>query len=66
MRRPATAIAREAIERWLAEQHRATQHDAIVGYARGSAGTASDLDVDHEAAAIEHLSVKVAQGLSLT
>ena len=54
--RPATALAREAIDAWLAERHRAAVHDAISSYARKVAGTPADLDVDLEAAGVEHLS----------
>ena len=54
-RRPATAIAREAIEQWLAEQHRAALHEAISSYAREHAGSKADLDLELEGAAVEHL-----------
>ncbi len=53
--RPATVLAREAIDLWLAEQYRASLHDAISSYARKAAGTSDDLDVDLEAASVEHL-----------
>ena len=53
--RPATVLAREAIDLWLAEQYRASVHDEISSYARKVAGTADDLDVDLEAASVEHL-----------
>jgi predicted DNA-binding protein len=53
--RPATEIARDAIDRWLAEQRRATVHEAILSYARANAGSAADLDPELEAAAVEHL-----------
>ena len=53
--RPATAVAREAIERWLAEAHRAAIHEEIARYARGVAGTNADLDPALEAAGVEHL-----------
>ena len=53
--RPATVLAREAIDLWLAQQHRAAVHDAIASYARQVAGTSDDLDVDLEAASVEHL-----------
>lgn len=54
-RRPATDLAREAIDRWLAERERRELHDAVRAYARGKAGTRADLDGGLEAAAIEHL-----------
>ena len=55
--RPATELAREAIDRWLAAQQRQLLHDAIQAYARETAGTRDDLDGEMEAAAIEHLIV---------
>jgi predicted transcriptional regulator len=54
-RRPATELAREAIDRWLVERQRAAVHDAIAVYAAARAGTTDDLDPMLEAAAIEHL-----------
>ncbi len=53
--RPATALAREAIDHWLAEQYRASVHDAIASYARNVAGTSDGLDPDLEAASVEQL-----------
>jgi len=53
--RPATVLAREAIDLWLAEQYRASVHDEICSYARNVAGTSDDFDVDLEAASVEHL-----------
>ena len=53
--RPATEIARDAIDRWLAEQRRAALRAAIAEYAAENAGTAADLDRDLERAAVEHL-----------
>jgi len=53
--RPATALAREAIDFWLAQQYRAAVHEAIASYARHVAGTPDDLDVELEAASVEHL-----------
>lgn len=53
--RPATALAREAIDLWLAEQYRASVHDEIASYARNVAGTSDDLDPDLEAASVEHV-----------
>lgn len=54
-RRPATDLAREAIDRWLTEQQRQILHDAIQTYARETAGTCDDLDGAMEATTIEHL-----------
>ncbi|MBZ0170514.1 hypothetical protein MELA_01262 [Candidatus Methylomirabilis lanthanidiphila] len=53
--RPATALAREAIDLWVAQQYRAAVHDAIASYARNVAGTSDDLDADMEAASVEHV-----------
>lgn len=61
-RRPATHLAREAIDRWLAEQQRQFLHDAIQTYARKASGTRDDLDRGLEAAAIEHLIAADDQG----
>ena len=54
-KQPATTLAREAIDRWLAERQRAAVHDAISEYAQAAAGTADDLDPTLEEAAVEHL-----------
>ncbi len=54
-RRPATVLAREAIDLWLAQQYRASLHEEISFYARKVAGTSDDLDADLEAASVEHL-----------
>jgi predicted DNA-binding protein len=53
--RPSTALAREAVEQWLAELHRSQLHEAILDYAREAGGTAEDLDSELEAAGVEHL-----------
>lgn len=55
LRRPATTLAREAIDLWLAQQSRAAVHEAIATYARRAAGTPADLDADLEAAGVEQL-----------
>ena len=52
---PATSLAREAIDCWLREQFRKTRRDAIAAYAAEMAGTSLDLDVELEAAGVEHL-----------
>jgi hypothetical protein len=53
--RPATALARQAIELWLHHRRRVTRHEAIVASAAEHPGTLLDLDKDLEAASIEHL-----------
>jgi hypothetical protein len=53
--RPATALARQAIERWLHDRRQAARHEAIAAFAAGNAGTALDLDPDLELAAIDEL-----------
>ena len=52
--RPVTVLAREAIDRWLAEKHRASIHEAISAYAREVGGTRDDFDTELEAAGVEH------------
>ncbi len=54
-KQPATALAREAIDQWLAERQRAAIHDAIRTYAQAAGGTADDLDPRLETAAVQHL-----------
>jgi hypothetical protein len=53
--RPATEVARLAIDRWLKEQRRIERRAAIAEYAAAHAGTAADLDSALERAAIEVL-----------
>jgi hypothetical protein len=53
--RPATTLARQAIDSWLRDQARKTTHDAIAAYAAEVAGTELDLDRELESAGIEHL-----------
>lgn len=53
--RPATAVAREAIEDGLRALRRQELAEAIAEYARECAGTSADLDVDLEAAGAEFL-----------
>jgi len=53
--RPATALAREAIEAWVEDLEREALGDAIAGYAVAMAGTRADLDEDLERSAAEHL-----------
>ena len=54
-KRPATALAREAIEAWLEEQRKRALHQAIAEYAGREAGGTADLDPELEGAATEHL-----------
>jgi plasmid stability protein len=51
--KPATAVAREAIEEWLRERRRAAVGEAIAAYASAHAGTLADLDPDLERASLE-------------
>ena len=53
LRRPATVIAREAIEVWLRERRRASVRERIAAYAAKHAGTTADLDPALEAASLE-------------
>jgi predicted DNA-binding protein len=53
--RPATVIAREALERTLWEYRRQELAEEIAEYARVCAGTGVDLDPELEAAATESL-----------
>ena len=53
--RTATAVAREAIEDWLAARKRMELHEAIAGYAAEHAGTSADLDPALEKAAARRL-----------
>jgi|HubBroStandDraft_6_1064221.scaffolds.fasta_scaffold1188958_2 hypothetical protein len=55
MKRPATSIAREAIESWLRHRRTVSRHRAISEFARKFAGTKYDLDSQLEAAGAEHL-----------
>ena len=54
-RRPATIIAREAIEEWLRERRRQFVREEIAAYAAIVAGSEADLDSGLEKAAVEHL-----------
>jgi len=53
--RPATTLAREAIEAWIAERERDAVHEAIADYANEMAGSPADLDEDLEQAGVEHV-----------
>jgi predicted transcriptional regulator len=53
--KPATEVAREAIEDTLKERAARQLHASIAAYAAAAAGTKDDLDPDLESAAIQHL-----------
>ena len=54
-KKPATVLAREAIEKWLKEKKKMETHRAIADYAGRCAGSEADLDKGLEAASREHL-----------
>jgi predicted transcriptional regulator len=58
LQRPATVVAREAIEEWLRERRRAVVRESIAAYAAQHAGTTVDLDPALEKAALETLRPK--------
>jgi predicted DNA-binding protein len=62
-KRPATSLAREAIEAWVDERQRQAVHEAITEYATEMAGTAADLDEHLERAGIEHRRRRAAQAV---
>ena len=51
--RPATVVARDAIEAWLHEGQQTVLREAIAAYAADRAGTMVDLDPALEAAGLE-------------
>jgi len=53
--KPATQLAKQALEYWLDEQERLTLHEEIASYAASMAGTADDLNESLEAVSLEHL-----------
>jgi predicted transcriptional regulator len=53
--RPATALARQAIELWLHHLRKVARHQAIAAFAAEHAGTPLDFDAELEAASCEHL-----------
>jgi hypothetical protein len=53
--RPATSVAREAIEGWLRERRKLVVREEIAAYAAEMAGTREDLDPELERAAVQHL-----------
>jgi hypothetical protein len=52
---PATALARQAIEIWLRHRRKSARHEAIAALAAEHAGSPLDLDLDLEAASVDHL-----------
>jgi hypothetical protein len=60
--RPATAVARDAIEAWLRERRRMAVREALAAYAAAQAGTAADLDPALEEAGLDLLRTKPARG----
>jgi predicted transcriptional regulator len=53
--RPATALARQAIELWLYHRRKVARHEAIAAFAAEHAGSQLDLDTELEAASLQHL-----------
>ena len=58
LKRPATSVAREAIEAWLRERRKGVLREAIATYAARHAGTSADLDPALEEAGVELLRVR--------
>ena len=52
-KKPATALAREAIENWINERKAEALHKSIAEYANAYAGTEFDLDKELEEASLE-------------
>jgi predicted DNA-binding protein len=53
--RPATTVAREAIEEWLERRRKSELHEQIAEYASAQKGSAADLDPALERAAVGYL-----------
>jgi len=53
--RPATVLARQAIETWLSGRRKLARHEAITAFAVEHAGSVLDLDSELEAASVAHL-----------
>lgn len=51
--RPATVVARYAIESWLRQQRKAALREAVAAYATAVAGSREDLDPELESAALQ-------------
>ena len=54
-KKPASAVAREAIAHWLEMRRHARIDEAVLAYASAVAGTTDDLDPELEAASLEKL-----------
>lgn len=50
---PATTLAREALQSWLAQRRRQRRHEEIAAWAAEHAGSALDLDRDLESAGLD-------------
>jgi hypothetical protein len=53
VKRPATVLARHAIEAWLRQKKKAALREAIAAYAAAHAGSGADLNPALEAASLE-------------
>jgi len=53
--KPATQLAKQALEQWLDEQEKLALHEEIAGYAASMAGTVDDLDESLETVSLEYL-----------
>jgi predicted transcriptional regulator len=53
--KPATVLARQAIELWLRRRRKLERHRAIAEFAAENAGTSLDLDTELESASVAHL-----------
>ena len=54
-KKPATVLARQAIEGWLRRRQQLKIHRAVLDYAAQCAGTEVDLDTALESASLGHL-----------
>jgi hypothetical protein len=59
--KPATALAREALQSWLTQQRKRRLHEEIAAWATEHAGTDLDLDRDLEKAGLEILGAESAE-----
>lgn len=53
VKRPATVLARHAIEAWLRQKKKAALREAVAAYAAAYAGSGADFDPALEAASLE-------------
>jgi hypothetical protein len=53
--KPATQLAKQALEYWLDEQERLVLHEEIASYAAAIAGTTDDIDENLEMTSLELL-----------